>query len=268
MTFDENRLRAESFVAAVEIHDELNSTNDAAMQRAKSESVELPLLIVAKRQTAGRGRGKNIWWTSDGALTFSLLKELPPETIPRSRWPQVSLTAGLAVCEAIQQLRPGLHVGLKWPNDVFVDDRKACGILIEVPPGQRPAVVIGVGINVNNSFDTAPDELRETAISLCDVSNSRFNLNDVLVLVLQQLDFHLELLAGNTLELQQRWSRLCVLTGSEVEVAIGNEVCRGLCEGIDEAGALLLQTATGPRRCLAGVVQRFDRRHSGVVPFS
>ena len=72
---DINRILRETFVVEVEHHDELGSTNDRAMQRAKQGASRLPLLVIADRQTAGRGRGGNRWWTGPGSLAFSLLLE-------------------------------------------------------------------------------------------------------------------------------------------------------------------------------------------------
>jgi BirA family biotin operon repressor/biotin-[acetyl-CoA-carboxylase] ligase len=254
--FDAARIRRETFVAEVEIHDELDSTNDLALQKARNQTAASPLLIVAKRQTAGRGRGANRWWSSDGALTFSLLLDHPPQ-LPIGCWPQISLTVGLAVCEALLQLRPGLPIGLKWPNDVHVDGRKIGGSLIEVPP-QAGRLVIGVGVNVNNSLIAAPTELRQIAISLRDVAQHRFDINQVLIFVLRQMAEHLKLLAAGQIELQRRWQQLCVLAGRRVQVALGTRQVSGWCEGIDHDGALIIQTPAGPQRCIAGVVQRIE----------
>lgn len=253
--FDPTRLRAESFVAEVEIHAELASTNDWAMQQARRLDLATPRLIVAERQTAGRGRGANRWWSDDGALTFSLLLDIK-ENLPAERWPQVSLTVGLAVCEALQMLGPGIPIGLKWPNDVQIDGRKICGILVEIPPPPLGRLVIGIGINVNNSFAAAPPEIQGIAVSLSEVAMLPFDLNDVLLCVLRRLAEHLELLAEQRLDLPRRWREQCVLTGRFVEVAMNERRIRGCCQGVDQDGALVVDTCDGVERCLAGVVRR------------
>src|SRR5438034_451345 len=99
---------------------------------------------------AGRGRGTNRWWSADGALTFSLVLEAPQERLPMSRWPQVALVAGVAVCEALERMAPRAEMRVKWPNDVYLAGRKICGILSESVPARRDRIVVGIGVNVNN----------------------------------------------------------------------------------------------------------------------
>src|SRR5207247_1705002 len=111
---------------------------------------------LTERQTAGRGRGSNRWWTADGALTFSLVLEAPPDRLPPSRWPQVALVAGIAVCEALQTPAPRAALRVKWPNDVYLADGKICGILSESIPGWRDRLVVGIGVNVNNRVKSGP----------------------------------------------------------------------------------------------------------------
>jgi hypothetical protein len=90
------------FVRHVEIHDEFPSTNDRAMQLTLFAALETPALIVARRQLAGRGRGGHSWWSSDGALTFSLVLEPAAWDIAVAQWPGLSLTAAVAVCDAFE----------------------------------------------------------------------------------------------------------------------------------------------------------------------
>ena len=86
---------------------------------------ELPLLVVADRQTAGRGRGANRWWTGPGALAFSLLVDGRTVGADRSRSPLVALAAAVAVVDTVAPLLPAHQVGIHWPNDVLVAERKA-----------------------------------------------------------------------------------------------------------------------------------------------
>jgi BirA family biotin operon repressor/biotin-[acetyl-CoA-carboxylase] ligase len=267
--FDAARIERETFVRAVEVHDELPSTNDRALDFAAGAHA-LPALIVALRQTAGRGRGVNRWWAADGALTFSLILEPDQATLPISRWPELSLTAGGAVCAALLELLPGADLRLKWPNDVYLTGRKVCGILVEVHAVERRAdrrsapraahqrVVVGVGINVNNSLADAPEDVRRRATSLIDVAEQHFPLTDVLVAVLRQFDVDVQLLAAGDTRLRDRWRRLCLLSGRSVALHDGTRSIAGTCLGIDDDGALLLQTEAGPRRFFGGVVEAFE----------
>ena len=273
--YDADRLKAETFVAHVEIHEELASTNDRALELATDSDLPLPGLVVAHRQVQGRGRGSNVWWSSTGALTCSLLLELPADQLPTSRWPEMSLTVGSSVCAALSRRFPGEDVRLKWPNDVYLRGAKLCGILIEVahvagqverphtgtrrsPDERRPArIVIGVGLNVNNSIQQAPEEIRSRAVALCDVGGPQ-RIEDVLVDVLREFAEQLNGLRRDPASIRAIWRRFDLLSGRTVSIdeSSQNRVT-GTCLGIDDDGALLLQTDSGPRRCYAGVVHSF-----------
>lgn len=254
--FDLLELQANTFVRDVEHHAEIPSTNSRAIELA-GEDRPTPLLVLAKMQTAGRGRGDNRWWSAEGALTFSLLLDAAQLHLPADRWPRVSLAAGVAVCEAVQSLLPASAVGLKWPNDVHLDRRKVCGILVETPP-RSGRLVVGVGLNVNNSLAHAPDDVRVRATSLYDSAEIEFDPHDTLVRVLRRIEENLKLLATNDALLAQKWRALSVLTGRFVELELGSRHVSGRCLGIDEEGALLLETSVGPERFFAGVVAHFE----------
>lgn len=136
---------------SVELHAVAPSTNLLATSAPVARRV-----VVADHQAAGRGRLDRSWETPPGvALTFSAVVD--PQLEARW-WPVLPLMAGLAVARAI-----GPAAGLKWPNDVQVDGRKVCGILVERVEARSPLAVIGIGINV----DQAPHELPvDTATSL------------------------------------------------------------------------------------------------------
>ena len=205
-SFDPARIERESFVADVEIHEQLASTNDRALALADSATA-IPKLVLALSQTGGRGRGSNRWWTSDGALTFSLLLE--PEGVERSRWPQLSLAVGVGVCGALGQVLPGVDTRLKWPNDVYVNGAKICGILVEVPPKQPGRIVAGIGVNVNNSLEGAPAELRGRATSIRDVLDRHVHLEDVLIALLNSVEQSVDQLVRCDPALAQSWRRMC-----------------------------------------------------------
>jgi BirA family biotin operon repressor/biotin-[acetyl-CoA-carboxylase] ligase len=252
---DLQRIESETLVRRVELHGELPSTNDLALQRAADEGVLAPLLVLAERQTAGRGRGANRWWSAPGALTFSLLLDAAAANLPTERWPQVSLTAGLAVCEALQRFLPPVEIGLKWPNDVYLLDRKVCGILVETSSRRVGMLVLGIGINVNNSFAAAPPDVRAIATSLTDVGHCDYDLTDVLIGVLNQLADRLQLLAAGSDKLWQRWQTFSMLTGRTVHLEAGSRQVTGLCKGIDRQGALILQTESATERFFGGIVR-------------
>jgi BirA family transcriptional regulator, biotin operon repressor / biotin---[acetyl-CoA-carboxylase] ligase len=256
--FDLARLAASGLVASIDHHESLGSTSDRALELAATDEVKLPLLVLAERQTAGRGRGANRWWSDEGALTFSLALEAPADLLPAAKWPQVALVTGLAVCEALQSLVPTAHFSVKWPNDVYRNGRKVCGILSESVPGWRDRLVVGIGVNVNNRAQTA--HLAETAISLIDHDSLPRNLNDVLTAVLDDFDKSWRsLLHGGFAPLAAAFRKRCLLTGKTVTIEQpGGQSVVALCEGIDDFGALRLRTAQGEKCIVSGSVVRWD----------
>lgn len=252
---DLRRLERQTFVRRIEFHDELDSTNNLALELAKEDDVELPLLVLTEQQTAGRGRGSNSWWATRGALTFSVLVETVQQQLPPATWPRISLSTGLAVCEALGGLAPTADLRLKWPNDVFLDGSKLCGVLVEAPSGRMDRLVVGVGINVNNSFATAPEELKSLATSLYDSTQEVRNLADVLAEVLLRIESRLQSVRDGDAELTRAWRERCLLKNSLVSLRTGDQLVQGRCRGIDEDGALLIESSTGQTRHLAGVVE-------------
>ena len=266
---DLEHIVAKTFVASVDYHQEIGSTNDRALELAREADSLFPLLVLADSQTVGRGRGTNQWWSNRGALTFSVMLATEAAGLPIERWPQVSLTVGLAVCEALEEmLARGVPttslatlpaVQLKWPNDIYIEGRKICGILVETSRDHRGRLLLGIGINVNNSVDDAPEELRSTATALCDLTGRTFALVDVLTLVLKQLSERLQ--PGNLWNAQVRegWQQRCFMTGKRIQIDLGVRQAEGLCLGIDEDGALLLDVEEEVERHFAGVVTLLDK---------
>jgi BirA family biotin operon repressor/biotin-[acetyl-CoA-carboxylase] ligase len=250
-------LAAHPLVAELEFHPEIGSTNDRALALA-AEARALPLLVLAGKQSAGRGRGQNTWWAGEGSLAFSLLLDAATRRLPPELWPRLSLTTGLAIAEALAELLPGEEVGLKWPNDVWLRGRKVCGVLIEPPPRVPGRLVVGIGVNVNNSFAAAPAELALLAISLRDAAQTEQALAHVLATILTNLDACWRELADSPARLSPRWEALDVLRGRRVELTIGSQRVAGVADGLDGEGSLLLRTESGLTRHQSGSVTRID----------
>ncbi len=274
-----------TFLRSLEHHEELGSTNDRALELAAQlfsagpatelegdQGItvdDLPRLIWASRQTAGRGRGANAWWAAEGALTFSLLFNTQALRLPPERLSAISLVAGLAVLEGLQPYYAPGAWRLKWPNDIYLDERKICGILAEAP---RPnCLVLGIGINVNNSFSglgktdngnrpAAPPEVQARAVALIDRVGQALPMLDVLVSVLRSLGSRWDWYAGQATSgpqpagLAQAWAPYCLLTGRAIEVTLGAERIVGVCAGVDDRGVLRLATPQGERAIVSGIV--------------
>lgn len=251
------RLQEQTFLQRVDFHPELGSTNDLALQLSSEPHLETPLLILAETQTAGRGRGSNRWWSNAGALTFSIIIEPQLLDLSQDRWPRIALVAGLALCDLLQDLLPEAECGIKWPNDVWLNRRKVAGLLVEIPPASYPVpqrIVVGMGVNVNNSWQAAPEEIAAKGIAMCDVAGKEFSRTLVLSDWLQHFARSLDQLANQPQELVGRWKTRCVLTGKNVEIQQGNTLVRGCCRGIDDQGALLVEGTNGLQRLFGGIV--------------
>jgi BirA family biotin operon repressor/biotin-[acetyl-CoA-carboxylase] ligase len=243
----------ETFVARVEHHASLGSTNDRARVCAAEEPGPLPLLIVADQQTAGRGRGANRWWTGRGGLAFSLLVKLEEMGKQRARSPVVGLAAALAVARAVSPLVPGRTVGLHWPNDVFVGDRKLAGVLVEGLAGHL--YVIGVGLNTNNRLDEAPADVQRRAATLFDLTGRYYEHTTLLLAILAHLAGALELVRSRPAEVAAEADAICLQHGRTITVESGRRTVTGVCRGIATDGALLLDTPTGREAIHSGVLR-------------
>ena len=246
-------LNDHQWLAGVELYREIDSTNQRAL--ACAPSMSLPHLIVAETQTAGRGRGANRWHSRDGCLMFSLRLDSSSMRLPRHQLGILSLAAGLAMREALSSFVPPHQVKLKWPNDVFLADRKVCGILLEMADtASAPAVVIGVGVNVHNSLADAPADVQQKAATLADHVSPPPTLRDVLETVLDSMELEMQRVADGALDLVSRWQDCCFLHNKYVEIRQVTETIQGRCQGINGNGALLVSTDSGVREVSSGEV--------------
>ena len=193
----------------------------------------------------------------------------PQIGIPIADWPRLSLTTGVAVCDALKlelgekqdsessEQRSSTRLAIKWPNDVMLDGAKVCGILIESrgAGAAKNRLIIGIGINVNNSWRSAPRSAGPDGIALCDATFRRHELQSILLRVLNALDLRLRQLASGDQCLPAAWSQLCWLTEQQVEVQNNREWTDGVCLGIAEDGALLVENVYGTHRIVSGSVR-------------
>jgi BirA family biotin operon repressor/biotin-[acetyl-CoA-carboxylase] ligase len=234
---------------AVEVVEETGSTNADLLARAAT--LPGPLLLVARNQTAGRGRAGRSWLSSsEGSLTFSLAWKFDGG-LPRLTG--LPLAVGVALAETLERL--GVQVGLKWPNDVLRDGDKLAGILIETQAAPNGGVwaVIGIGLNL-----LMPDEL-EARIGRSVASLPWLARMDRDALLAALLDS----LAGALAEFEHagfaafaaRWNLRHAWQGETVTILDGARVLHeGSAAGVDDAGRLLLDTPTGRIAVLAGDV--------------
>jgi len=251
---DVGRLSGASGLARVEYHPTLASTQDRAHEiAAQVPAVEMPVLVVADAQSAGRGRGANRWWTGAGSLAMSLLLDPIGWGLGRRASPERSLVAALAVIDAVAPRLPGHVVGLHWPNDVFAAGRKLAGILIDVLPDGRH--VLGIGMNINNSLAHAPPDVQARATSLFELTGSRHDRTDLLLAIVERLEARFRQLAGSPDELGREFHERCLQVGSRLTIRAGSQSASGTCAGIAADGALLIETPAGRQRFYSGVLE-------------
>ncbi len=242
--------------------DSLGSTNDLARQLANEGAPEI-VLISADEQTTGRGRLGRTWITPPGAaLAISLLTR---PVIPAQQAMRLTMLAGLAAVEGIEQAT-GLHLDLKWPNDIvtpILDPkgpgetvvRKLGGILTECAfqNDQIEYAIIGLGLNVNVDF-TRQEILREKATSLLQLLGRSGDRLEVLkAIVAHFIDRYAWLKANHVL--RDAWAARLINLGRKVRVRNGPDILAGRAESVDSDGALLLRTHDGQlHRLLAGDV--------------
>ncbi len=247
---DVARILSQGLVAQVEYFDSIDSTHNLAHLRARESDVRLPLLVLAESQTAGRGRGQNRWWTGGGSLALSLVFDPPDWGIVGELPPQRSLAVGVGIIDAVSPFVDAHRVGLHWPNDVFVGSKKLAGILVDVLAGGRH--VVGIGLNVNNSFQAAPEEVASRATSMCELVGQSLDRTRVVCDVLCQLQASLRAAAAAPLGFGERFDRLCLQIGEVLTIDVAGQRTSGRCMGIAPDGGLLLETSDGPRAFYSG----------------
>lgn len=241
------RIRHETFVRHVEAYERIGSTNDRALELASDQDLSTPVLVLAEHQLAGRGRGGNSWQSTAGALTFSLLIDRPTK-LPNERLPLLSLIAGLAAREAVENVTRLQGVKVKWPNDIYFEGRKLGGILTEVPSVAPDRAVIGIGINVSNRLDDAPADVRRRAISLIDAMGRPTDRTELLISILVQLESILiEFLSRGGVP-SELWSPHCLLSEKQIRLRTPKGEIDGQCLGVAEDGALLLRVGSDLQR--------------------
>ena len=143
---------------------EIGSTNDEAFRLGIAGAPE-GTAVIADSQTKGKGRLQRVWHSPPGSNIYTSIL-LRPNYSP-DQAPQISIAAGVAVAEIINEYCPG-QVQLKWPNDVLLNKKKVCGILAQMKTSADVIdfVVLGIGINVNIGYNQLPPDIRTIATSL------------------------------------------------------------------------------------------------------
>jgi BirA family biotin operon repressor/biotin-[acetyl-CoA-carboxylase] ligase len=239
----------------VHYEEEVGSTNDVAFRLA-TEGAGHGEVVIAERQTQGKGR-RGRAWSSPPGLNLYMSLVLRPELSPQ-RASELTLLCAVALAETLRE--GGADARIKWPNDVQVNGKKIAGILTELSaePERVHFVVVGVGVNLNAEAEHFPEELRQAATSLAQVRARKVPRALFTAALLTRLELWLDDHADRGFApVRGTWKQLSCTLGQEVLVRTERTELRGLAEDIDEAGALLVRTPEGAlERVLAGDVEQ------------
>lgn len=221
------------------------STQDVVRAAARAGEPE-GFCCVADEQSAGRGRQGRHWVAPPGtALLCSLLLRRP-----RPSAGAIPIAAGLAVADAVAAAS-GVRCSLKWPNDVLVEGRKLAGILAEVEPAGADAVVLGIGLNL--TVPSFPEGV--PGVSLHELTATPPSWDAMLAAILTALRRRLDQLdAGGVASLREDWRAAAAGLDGPVTAETGGRTVEGTALDIDDDGALLVATADGVVRLIAGEV--------------
>lgn len=230
--------------------DEVDSTNEEIKRRAR-RSAGQGLMVVADRQTLGKGRLGRSWESPKGTSVY-LSVLLRPELAP-SQVQCLTLASGLAVCNTINAL--GFSARIKWPNDIIIGNRKLCGILTEMSVEDNAVsfAVVGIGINVNNS--AFPQEIENKATSLYIESGEACDRNEIIAALTKQLEqVYDEFVMGGFQAIREEYVSLCATIGREIKAEVRGKTIIGEAVDIADDGSLIVKTDFGLEHISTGEV--------------
>ncbi len=257
--------------AALYYWTEIPSTNSWALEQIAGQHLIPPAVVLTANQTAGRGRMGRHWQSDVGGLTCSWVLERPRNATNQQPVPvgRLAIATAIAVFHTLAQWLGREKLKVKWPNDILVAEQKICGILIESVIGPTPIDVIGIGINVNlrplpelnkcRSASETNEPLRKTT-SVLDQLGHSVALTEVLTTLHQQLIQNTRRLENSWEELRQDYQSQMFGKQYWMRLETPQGPAEGKCLGIDDQGALIIETMLGPRVIVAGsVVEWIDR---------
>ena len=239
------RRRLAVFGNRIEYFTETDSTNIQATRLSGEDCAE-GTVVIAEAQSAGRGRlGRH--WSSLPLRNLYMSIVLRPQ-VEMDKVPQIALVSGLATAESISPYISSSTVGIKWPNDVLIGTRKVSGILLEtgVPSASTPAVILGIGVNLNLSKEELPEDLQSKATSVLMASGNRVDRLEFTDQILGQLERrYQDWTQGGFASLCDDWQQLSVLSGRKVRIEDPHGGYSGTVEGINADGLLRIREEKG-----------------------
>ena len=229
----------------------IDSTNSLAFKLALEGAPE-GTCVVAEAQKTGRGRLNRVWFSPPGKNLY-LSAILRPRIHPSKVYP-ITFISSLAVADTIASVA-GLEPTLKWPNDVLVNGRKICGTLLElsIETDVVRFVVVGIGLNIN--MKEVDEEIKEKATSLCVETKKLYERPFVCGILLSNLEkYYLLFKDKGETEICRIWEERAGVKGKYLEITQMGQVYKGISEGVDSSGAMLLNVDGQTKKIIAGDV--------------
>ncbi len=225
---------------------ELKSTNIMAKEKVlhRAEGMDEGTLIIAEKQSAGKGRLGREWFSPAGGIWLSII--LYPQLFP-SYISRITLMTAVAVVRAIK-ICTHIKSQIKWPNDILINEKKVCGILTEMSAELDIInwVVVGVGINMNINHREFPEDIQENTISLKEVSGKEILRVKVVQIFLQEFEKYYESLKRREFpSILKEWKLYSHTLGRKIRVDLGERIVTGEVVNINEEGALILKKEDG-----------------------
>lgn len=227
----------------------VNSTNETALERARDGDMG-PLWVVARRQSAGRGRRGRTWVSEPGNLYASLLLTDPA---PGSAIPGICFVGALALHDALLNTAHGLapaQLKLKWPNDLLLDGRKLAGVLVEGMTAVGGPTTTVVGFGVNCTHHPANVEYPATDLAAAGYTVPVETLFEALGIAMGERLKEWDR-GENFVSIRAAWLARAAGIGEAIEARLANRTVAGIFETIDAAGALVLRHRDGTRETIA-----------------
>lgn len=226
----------------------IDSTNAFARELAEHGAVE-GTVVIAEEQIQGRGRLERAWASPAGGIWMSVI--LRPQLLPAEA-SRFTLLAAVAVAKSLEGL--GVAPQIKWPNDVLLDDKKVCGILLELTaqPEKIKYLIIGLGINANFEAERLPENSRARATTLYDFLGKEVERPVLVAALLCELEREYDRLTkGNWSEIVADWMARSNMLGRQIALETMHGVVEGEFVGVDELGAVRIRLAGGAVKTFA-----------------
>jgi len=231
-------------------YEQIDSTNRVAKELVQEGNVS-GTIVRAGMQTGGKGQNGRTFNSPAGGLYFSLL--LQPD-LQLEQLPLITLATGVACRDVIYSMCK-LEPQIKWPNDIYLNNKKVAGILCEnviLHNSEVPTVVIGVGLNVNSKVADFPPEIQSIVTTLSEHLKMNFDLNELLSSLVTAIINSVSSLRRDQQGVLARWQRYDYLTNKPVIHTAGSVIRKGIGCGITPEGYYRIKDDKGVEHCLVG----------------